>query len=355
MDYDFREAYTESAEAYRYYIEGLQSILEKEYTLAIESLKRAFEIDSSFTFAAFYIAWAHCYGKQWGDLGSWTQKAYNGKDKLPMKYQHLLELWKACFVNKNMNDIIKYCDLLVKCDIKSRLLLFDLGITYHSFLKQHEKAIEIYKKIEDISLTWGNQWEYLEYYDWFGRAYHEIGKHKEEEALYKIGLTISPNDSAILLNRCVCAVSQNDILKAEEYITKFFSVVTRVKAWEAYQERLKGLIYIKADHIEQAIRHLRRAVELDPQNEYYCFLLGSNLIVHDINVEEGLEIIQNLLKINTGDVWLLWAEARAYLKQGEYEKALNNLEQVKKEWASASSAMDQDIQQAEQALANQNK
>ena len=353
--FDYREAFPTSSEAYRYYIEGLQSILEMEYTLAIESLKKAYEIDSSFTFAAFYIAWAHSYGRYWGDLGTWVQKAYNGKDKLPIKYQHLLELWKACYVSKNRNDILKYCDLLSKCDLNSRLLLLDLGVNYHDFLFQHEKAIKIFKKIENINLAWGNQWEYLEYYNYFGQAYHKTGKHKEEEALYKIGLKISPNDSAILLNRCVCAVSQNDTLKAEEYITKFFSVVTRVKAWEAYQERLKGMIYFRADHFEQAISHIRRAVELDPQNNWYVYLLGRNLIACDINVDEGLEIIQNFLKKYPGNARLLWAEAKAYLKQGEYEKALNNLEQVKKCWATYNHEMDQEIQQAEQALANQNK
>ena len=58
-DYDFREAFPESAEAYRYFIEGVNLILTSDYESAIKSLKKALEIDSTFTFASFYIAFAY--------------------------------------------------------------------------------------------------------------------------------------------------------------------------------------------------------------------------------------------------------------------------------------------------------
>jgi len=58
-DYDFREAFPESAEAYRYYIEGISLVLKNKREPAVESLKKALEIDSTFTFAAFFIAYAY--------------------------------------------------------------------------------------------------------------------------------------------------------------------------------------------------------------------------------------------------------------------------------------------------------
>jgi adenylate cyclase len=56
---DFREAFTNSADAYRKYIEGMNSFMNADYLLAIQSYKKALEIDSTFTFAAFYIAYAY--------------------------------------------------------------------------------------------------------------------------------------------------------------------------------------------------------------------------------------------------------------------------------------------------------
>ena len=56
----------ESAEAYRYFIEGMNLILTEDYESAIQSLKKALEIDSTFTFASFYIAFALNYNIQYG-------------------------------------------------------------------------------------------------------------------------------------------------------------------------------------------------------------------------------------------------------------------------------------------------
>jgi tetratricopeptide (TPR) repeat protein len=353
---DYREAFPSSAKAYRYYIEGVNLILQKEYPLAVESLKKAYEIDTTFSFAALYIAWAKIYDQNWSQVPFWTQKAYNNKDKLPTKYQQLLELWKASYVNKNRNDIQKYCDLISNYDLKSRLLLFSLGDFYLSFLKQYEKAVEIFEEIQKISSEWGKEWEYLEYYSEFGSAYHEIGKHKEEEELYKTGLRISPNDSIILLNRCICAVSQNDTLEAEKYIADFLSNVTKVSELEAYHERLKGMIYVKAKHFEEAAKHYGRAVELSPQNEVYKLALINCLIKGKINVDEAMELLQYLFNkypATKDNLQLLWAEGRVYLRRGEYEKALIDLKKVREGWPTYNPDWDQEIQEAQQALAKQ--
>ena len=67
-DYDFREAYPKSAEAYRYFIEGVNLILTSDYESAIKSLKKALEIDSTFTFASFYIAFAYNFNNQFDQV-----------------------------------------------------------------------------------------------------------------------------------------------------------------------------------------------------------------------------------------------------------------------------------------------
>jgi TolB-like protein len=354
---DYRKAFPSSADAYRYYIEGLNLILKKEYSLAKESLKKAYEIDTTFSFAALYIAWAKIYDEDWSEVPFWTQKAYNNKDKLPTKYQQLLELWKACYVSKNRNDIQKYCDLISNYDFNSRLLLFNLGESYFGFLEQYAKAIEIFEEIQEIGSSWGKDWEYLEYYSEFGSAYHEIGKHKEEEELYKTGLKISPNDSIILLNRCICAISQNDTSKAEKYIAAFLSNVTKISELGAYHERLKGMIYFRAKHYEEATRHYRCAVELDPQNDWYKFLLAHSLVKGNVNVDEGMELIQfifNKYPEAKGNLQILWTEGRVYLKKGDYEKALIDLKKVREGWATYNPEWDHDIQEAQQAIARQN-
>ena len=82
-DFDFREAYPKSAEAYRYFIEGMNLVLNQNSESGIQSLKKALEIDSTFTLASFYIAYAYCYSDQWEQAIIWTNKTYQHKDRVP--------------------------------------------------------------------------------------------------------------------------------------------------------------------------------------------------------------------------------------------------------------------------------
>ena len=137
-DYDFQEVYPNKVEAYRYFIEGMNMILASEYESAINLLTKALEIDSTFTFASFYIAFAYNFSSL--DPGYtksriWTQKAYEGKEKLPIKYQNWVAIWYACLISENQEDIIRNCRLLEESGIESRLLWLDLGVTYNEALE----------------------------------------------------------------------------------------------------------------------------------------------------------------------------------------------------------------------------
>ena len=102
VDYDFREAYTQSSEAYRCFIEGMNSILTLNYQSAVESFHKALEIDSTFTFAKFFIAWAYINDPQWQweYVEPWILKAYQGKDELPFKFQLWLDAYYANYIQE---------------------------------------------------------------------------------------------------------------------------------------------------------------------------------------------------------------------------------------------------------------
>ncbi len=92
VDFDFRNAYPKSAEAYRYYIEGLTSIMSSDYISAHESLDKALSVDSTFTFAAFYKAYAYTFqpSQDPENMILWTEKAYKMRENLPPVYRNWL-------------------------------------------------------------------------------------------------------------------------------------------------------------------------------------------------------------------------------------------------------------------------
>jgi TolB-like protein len=200
VDYDFREAYTKSAEAYKYFIGGMNSILTTDYEPGIQSLKKAFEIDSTFAVASFYIVFASNFSNQHEQAKTWTQKTYYMKDILPSKYQLWMESWYAFYISYSLPDLIRYDNLLEESGIESRLLWFDLGTTFYHVIQNFEKAVKAFEKVEEISLERDGEWENEFFYDSYGKALHEVGKHEKEKEISEIGLRFFPNSNGIIFN-----------------------------------------------------------------------------------------------------------------------------------------------------------
>ena len=160
---DFKEAYTNSADAYRKYIEGMNSFINEDYFSAIQSFKEALKFDSTFTLASFFIANAYSNNADidrdnsrlnYRQLPIWIQKAYKGKERLPVNYQLWLEEWKAIIITKNMEDVLTYNSLLENSDIKSRYYWYDIANTYQT-LQKSDKAVKAFEKVEAIVARMG--------------------------------------------------------------------------------------------------------------------------------------------------------------------------------------------------------
>jgi tetratricopeptide (TPR) repeat protein len=119
-----------------------------------------------------------------------------------------------------MQDVCRYCDLLAESGINTRLFWFDLGVTYHDFPMQYEKAVSAFEKVMEISRERGSDWKFEIFYDRYGDALHKIGRHKEEQELYDIGLNVLPDNSTIISRRIICLLSQGDTISANSYLVQ---------------------------------------------------------------------------------------------------------------------------------------
>ncbi len=355
VDIDFREVYTNSPEAYKYYIEGMNLFIAQRYPDAIGSLKKAIAIDSTFTFASFYIAWAYTRTNQFLQVGIWTQKAYNNKDRLPIMYQNWLELWYACYVSNSLPDIERYCYLLEGSEIESRLFWYDLGVTYYSFLKQSDRAIMAFERIEEISAKIGEDWKYSDFYNRYGQSLHSAGKHEKEKEIYEIMFRLFPdniNKIEVLYYQAVCAFSHKDTTKANEYLEEYLSIKKEIGRSSDNIEFWLGQLYSKADMSVEAEIHLRNAHKLKPQNGAYTYNLADFLIEENINVKEGLELIQ---KLNPDNMWVLRTKGWGYYKLGRYDEALQYLRKADELALMPYNDLKKQIQEVEKAIANQDK
>jgi TolB-like protein/Tfp pilus assembly protein PilF len=352
-DYDFREAYPESAEAYRYFIDGANLISKSDYESAIKLLKKAVEIDSSFTFASFYLAFAYDYNNQVEEGRMWIQKAYSTKDRLPLKYQNWLELWYACFVSKNQQDIIQYCNLLEKSGIESRLLWFDLGVTYYNFADMYDKAINAFERVADISMERGGDWNNDRYYTEYCQVLMLANEPLEVQKISNIGLQVNPENTWMSLYKGSSYVMLGDTLAVENSISELRSIAKKYNLSKSTEEWAIGLMYLRAKDTLMTERHYRKAYNLNPENLARINNLAEILIRSGINISEGLKLSEQGIKKFPESIFLQWIKAVALHKSGRNDEALAILREVDQNFIGYNKVLTKDMKEVELAIANQ--
>jgi tetratricopeptide (TPR) repeat protein len=361
VDYDFREAYPQSSEAYRYFIEGMNAMMKSYYGSSILSFKKALEIDSTFTFASFFLAWAYSTTNQDAEAKEWTLKAYQYKNKIIPKYQPWLEQWYAFYVSKNLSDILRYTYMLQGSGIQSRWLWYDLGTTYCNFLQQYEKAINAFEKVMAISHDRGGYWKHMTFYINYSKALHKVGKHKEEKDIYRIYQNLFPDNEEILENMVTCFLSMGDTIKANDYLERIRFRFNDETAKENFLEITLGNIYQDANILDKAEDHFRKAYETDLQKNdslhessfkpgYY---LARLLINNDIDIKEGMGIADKNLEINPENPLFLGIKGWGLYKQGQYDEAIKYLKMSEQKSIFFDLEVYKHIQEVEKAIARQ--
>jgi tetratricopeptide (TPR) repeat protein len=319
-------------------------------------MNNAFEIDSTFTFASFYIAWANNYkypqDNEQTDL--WIERAYKTKENLPLEYQNWLSLWHIGSTTKNRQDIVSICNLLENSSLESRFFWFDLAVTYFSYLKQYEKAIEFFEKIEKISDERGGDWKYMDYYYLYGQILHLAGKHDKENEIFDLGLAYFPNNinkRDIYWHQAICALSRNDTIVSNDYIEKYKSVKKELGATSDNILRQLGNIHSKAYLYNEALAYYSKALSLKPEAGLYKRDIARMLIAGDIDVERGMELLEELSLIDPNYIPNLWGKARGLFKLGEYEKSLQLYREVWTEANTYNPGLESEIKKVEEAIA----
>ncbi len=353
--FDFREAYPSSAEAYRYFIEGVNLILDSDYKSAINTLKKAVEIDTAFTFASFYIAFAYNFGGlDSADIQTsyWIRKAYNTKKRLPLKYQNWLSAWNACS-GKDPKEINRYLGLLEKAETESRLFWLDVGVTYSQILGMYDKAEEAFKKVEDISVERDNDWKYEKYYDEYSKVLLLLNKPGDVLRICDKGLKVDPENAWLMVYKGSSYVMLGDSTGVNNSISEIKSFIKKNKYSESTESYALGTMYLSAKDTTMAEKYYRKAYMLDPENRNRKANLAGVLIRGDINIEEGLKLCEEVLVKYPDLTFWIHMKGLALHKLGRNQEALEILKELDKRTLGYYREVSEEIMSVEKALAEQ--
>jgi len=324
---DVIRAYTRSSEAYRHYIQGLNMFMASEYDHAINELKRAYEIDSTFSMASFFIAYSYNFKTRTvdQDVRSWTLTAYSNKENLPVKYQYWLDLWYAWIVSKKEEDIRESLEMMEASGIDSRLLWLDIAFTYSDILLQYEKSVKAFEKVISIGEERGEPFRDIYFYTRFGLSLHNTGNHEREKEVYELALNIFNDDISkreVYYRLALCALSQNDTIAGNKYLEEYLNAKKRLKQSQDNIEYNLGMLYYRAGMMKEAEGHLREACKLVPPDHNYYIGLANFLIDSETDIKEGMAIAERMLEMyypNSGNIRRVIA--LGLYKLGNYEEA----------------------------------
>jgi TolB-like protein len=313
------EIFTQSADAYKLYIQGQTCHQMLDYNCAIDYYNRALRIDSNFVPAMLKLAWSYADLQQASLSKSWAYKAYEQIEHLPLDMQLQVKTVKAS-VDKKPMDQLQFCNQYLALDPQSAYMYYTEGWINFNLEqwepagKAFEKSLELLEKIDSYPWSWT--------YVLLGRAYHHEGLHRKEDKTFETGREFWPEQNSTFdYWQAICALSRGDSQDASAYLADI-KKMAEMNGWpEANLLLWYAGIYSEAGSFEQAEKYYRKALLQRPGNVVVLHDFAEFLIYNDINVSEGMELLAPLVEKNPRHAGYLYTYGVGLYKMGKLEEA----------------------------------
>lgn len=324
--FDVAQAYTNSSEAYKLYLRGIAYHLHLDYLRAIEYYNKAIQVDSNFVSAMMRLA--YCYGDQKQAVLSkhWANEAYERIDRLPMDMQIMVHTVKASADKKPLEQI-EYAEQYLHLHPYSAYMVYLVGWVnfnlenWEEAIKGFEESLFMREKMGDMSWSWT--------YILLGGAYHEAGMHKQEEKIFNEGKELWSDQKATFdYWQAICAVSRGDSTNAHKYLEGIDQMIIQNGWPETFRWLWYAGIFEKAESTEKAEYYYRKALQLRPDDPWVVDDVARFLISSEVNVSEGMELIETALAAVPENPDFLFTYAQGLYKKGEFEEAYKAIQQA---------------------------
>jgi len=319
IDFDLAYAYTNSAEAYKYYLQGLICHGYLDYSCAAENYNKAIRADSNFVSAMMKLAYCYADIRQAELSKKWAYEAYDRMEQLPPEMQLMVRAVKAVADKKPLEQLDyskRYLDLYPLSTYMTYMVAW-INFNLHQWeasIEGFELSMDLYAKIDAHPWAWT--------YILLGGAYHEIGSHKKELKIFEEGIKQWPEQkSTFYYWLAICTVSQGDTARAGFYLEEIRKMKEQSGWPEANILLWYASIYAKGGSVQKAEEYYRLAVALKPGDQYALFDFVEFLINNDIHPKEAQEIIVPLVEQYPDNASYLYSYGKLLINQGELIKA----------------------------------
>jgi AraC-like DNA-binding protein/tetratricopeptide (TPR) repeat protein len=314
---------TSSAKAYTYYLNGKDAYYSMHYSDAIDWFKKALEADTNFIWAINFLGPANQNNGNMDETRKWTQILYSKKDMMN-EYQKLHADYAYSNTFLTPNESIITLKKLLEIDDQPPVRR-SLGAKYFN-LQQYDKAIPELERALEIYKKWGSKPLGYDFYSFLAVSYHETGQYKKEKRLYRRSERDFPDNIYLTGRQAILALTEGDTVKAKKYIEKYISILKSNSASKASLAGNVGNLYREGRLPDNAEKYYRKALQLESGNLYWQNTLAIFLIDSGRNLNEGMELVGNILKADSANLRALRTKGWGLYKQGRSSEALDLLQ-----------------------------
>ncbi|TIO31263.1 tetratricopeptide repeat protein [Mesorhizobium sp.] len=189
-------------------------------------------------------------------------------------------------------------------------------------LKDGEGAIALYRRIPDSSPL--KELSELQ----LGLNLADLDRHDEAIAHLKALVEAHPDDMRTYQALGGVYASKEDFRSAAGLYDKAVEVLkTPTRAdWNIFYQR--GIAYERLKEWPKAEPNFRKALELFPDQPQVLNYLGYSWVDMNINLKEGLEMIQKAVDLRPSDGYIVDSLGWAYFRLGRFEDAVREMERA---------------------------
>jgi TolB-like protein len=268
---------TNSPEAFRYFIYGMNSFDRADWETAREWFSKSIEKDSNCVMAELFLGAAYFQDQKIDQAKKLDLKAYEKRDRMSRIDRLNTEYCYASLFGTTF-EAINYLKQILDIDDQQPVILSTLSQCYN-LIFQYDKAI-----------------------------------------------TYSEKAIEIISRQAILALTKGKAKDADKYIEEYKSILKGSLTSDADIASSLGIVYWEAGILDKAEEYERQQLSYEPENPDRINYLAWFLIDKKGNIDEGLELLDKALKISPDNYWLLDNKGVVLYKQGKYKEALDFLQ-----------------------------
>ena len=311
-------------EAYNYFKSGEKALAKTDYHTATDMYTQAIAIDSNYVYPALSLCWTYLLQGMYDEGRRLCIKTYLKKNQMPGVQKSYTEIVHS-YLFESPNETMRHILELREIDDQTPFSYYLMGHCY-IVLQQYQKAIPEYERSLEIYKKSGINPYYVSNYTDLGLAYLKTGQLRKAKKLLKKAEQDFPNNISVLSRQVLLELFEGDTVKADEYIRRYILLSKESAISYTDFATTFASIYAEAGIKDKAEKYLRQAIRSEPRNPVKISNLAYFLIDNELNVHEGLQMVNKSLALNSDDYLLLDCKGWGEYKMGRYDEALELLE-----------------------------